>query len=107
MLHSNHQHLVSPESANGCTERLTHVRTEAARAFGVGGCLRSNRRQNALGCLWLDLEYTKPVLIVGASTGTVVPWTGTSACIVQLPTAKCISWMEVKTNFKNNPKKGI
>jgi len=57
MLHSNHQHLVSPESANGCTERPTHERVEAARAFGVGSGLRSNRRQNALGCLWLT-EYT-------------------------------------------------
>src|SRR5262249_30582502 len=36
VLHSNHQHLVSPESANGCTERPTHERVEAARAFGVG-----------------------------------------------------------------------
>src|SRR5262249_35963145 len=57
VLHSNHQHLVSPESANGCTERPTHERVEAARAFGVGSGLRSNRRQNALGCLWLT-EYT-------------------------------------------------
>ena len=63
MLHSN-QHLVSPESANGCTERPTHERVEAARAFGVGSGLRSNRRQNVLGCLWLT-EYTNPVLILG------------------------------------------
>src|SRR5262249_60328521 len=63
VLHSN-QHLVSPESANGCTERPTHERVEAARAFGVGSGLRSNRRQNALGCLWLT-EYTNPVLILG------------------------------------------
>jgi len=48
VLHSNHQHLVSPESANGCTEMLTHERAEAARAFGVGGGLRSSHRQNAL-----------------------------------------------------------
>src|SRR5262249_256821 len=42
MLHSNHQHLVSPESANGCTERPTHERVEAARAFGVGSGLTRN-----------------------------------------------------------------
>jgi len=33
VLHSNHQHLVSLESANGCTEKLTHERAEAARAL--------------------------------------------------------------------------
>src|SRR5262249_55433682 len=35
VLHSSHQHLVSPESAKGCTERLTHERAEAIRAYDV------------------------------------------------------------------------
>ena len=53
MLHSNHQHLVSPESANGCTERPTHERVEAARALAwTQASALTARRMRWVACGW-------------------------------------------------------
>jgi hypothetical protein len=64
---------------------LTHndqQRAEAARVGGTGGGLRSNHRGNVGGMPGADLEYSEPVLMVGASRGTVVAGTGTSALTI-------------------------
>jgi len=73
---------LSPQASGDECLWLTHERAEAVRAFGVGDSLRSNHRGNVGGMPVADLEYTKPMLIVGASRATVVAGTGTSALTI-------------------------
>src|SRR5262245_15179354 len=72
------QGLARPETGRA----FLATRAEAIRAFGVGEGLRSSRWGNWVPAA--DRKYTKPALIVGASRGTVVTWTGTSALTWQV-----------------------
>jgi len=72
VLHSNHQHLVSPESANGCTERPTHERVEAARALAwTQASALTARRMRWVACGLQNIPTSAH--LGGASRGTVVP----------------------------------
>ena len=81
MLHSNHQHLVSLESANGCTEKL--LMSERRRPGRWRG--RRPPLQPHAECAGLpvaDLESTEPVLICGSEQRHRCTWTGTSALTI-------------------------